>query len=121
MEALFNSQASPANHMKTPLHQECHSCHTTLKGFTLIELLVILTCLALLASTLVAALAKGSAKSYALVCLHNQRQLIIAWQKYANDHNGALVHAFHGGQAQHGAAANNPKYQPWALGWLADW
>lgn len=106
--------------MKTPTNRKGCPSQEALQGFTWIELLVVVMCLATLAATLVPAFATGSVKSAALTCLNNKRQLILAWQKYAEDHNGTLVHSFHGGDAHRGQAANNPRNEPWALGWM-DW
>jgi hypothetical protein len=53
-------------------------------------------------------------------CMSNMRHLALAWQLYAEDNNGRLVHNYHGGEAQGGVGAGNPKAAPWAQGWL-DW
>lgn len=60
-------------------------------AFTLIELLVVLAVLALLAATLLPALAHTQPDSRAFRCLNNQRQLAMAWRMYAEDNNDYLA------------------------------
>jgi prepilin-type processing-associated H-X9-DG protein len=89
-------------------------------AFTIVELLVVLAVLVLGAMLLVPALARTQLDSRATRCLNNHRQLCRAWQMYADDNNERIVGNYQGGDAQGGAAANDPKKAPWALGWL-DW
>ena len=60
-------------------------------GFTLIELLVVLAVIAILAALLLPALARAKQKAQGIVCINNQRQLLIAWRLYADDSNDMLV------------------------------
>src|SRR5688500_5996952 len=48
-------------------------------------------------------------------CMSNMRHLIVAWQLYASDNEGRVVHNLHGGDATGAAGAN--RFSPWASGW----
>jgi prepilin-type N-terminal cleavage/methylation domain-containing protein/prepilin-type processing-associated H-X9-DG protein len=60
-------------------------------GFTLIELLVVIAIIAILASLLLPALAKAKAQARRIQCVNNHRQLLVAWNLYADDHNERLA------------------------------
>jgi prepilin-type N-terminal cleavage/methylation domain-containing protein len=59
-------------------------------GFTLLELLVVVAIMAILAAILLPALARARARAQGIFCLNNTRQLALAWQLYADDHDGRL-------------------------------
>ena len=61
-------------------------------GFTLLELLVVVALVALLAGLLLPALAGAKRSGQAIQCLNNLRQLTLAWQLYADDHDDALAY-----------------------------
>ena len=60
------------------------------KAFTLIELLVVVSIVAMLIALLLPALQKARDEARAAVCGSNLRQLGIAFQAYANDHESRL-------------------------------
>src|SRR5580698_2548094 len=63
---------------------------TALTGFTLIELLSVIAIIAILAAILLPALSSARERSRGIYCLNNTRQLTLAWQLYADDHEGLL-------------------------------
>ena len=75
-------------------------------AFTALELLVVIAVLALLASTLLPALAKSRPASLAFQCLNNNRQLCTAWRAYADDNRDRMVYSYSDstGGAQAGSA-----------------
>jgi prepilin-type N-terminal cleavage/methylation domain-containing protein/prepilin-type processing-associated H-X9-DG protein len=89
-------------------------------AFTLIELLVVIAIIAILAAMLLPALAKTKTKAQGILCMNNTKQLMLGWHLYTVDNGDAIVQSYHGGLAQGGAAANDPKNAPWCVGWL-DW
>ena len=59
-------------------------------GFTLIEMLAVIAIIATLAAILLPALAGARERSRGIYCVNNTRQLTLAWQLYADDHEGIL-------------------------------
>ena len=86
-------------------------------GFTLIELLVVIAIIAILAALLLPALAGAKAKAYGIMCMSNNKQLMLACQMYLGDNGDSFPGSLSGGAAQ---SVSDNKYAPWVLGWL-DW
>ena len=63
-----------------------------ISGFTLIELLVVIAIIAILAALLVPALKSAMESGRRAVCVSNLRQLVLATEMYANDHDGSYPH-----------------------------
>ncbi|HXG47330.1 MAG TPA: prepilin-type N-terminal cleavage/methylation domain-containing protein [Methylomirabilota bacterium] len=62
----------------------------SLQAFTLVELLVVIAILGILAGILLPALARGKASGQRTYCLNNLRQVGLALQLYAGDHDDRL-------------------------------
>jgi prepilin-type N-terminal cleavage/methylation domain-containing protein/prepilin-type processing-associated H-X9-DG protein len=60
-------------------------------AFTLIELLVVIAIIALLMALLMPALERAREQGKRTVCKNNLRQLMLAWNFYADDNDGKIV------------------------------
>ncbi|MBI1178774.1 prepilin-type N-terminal cleavage/methylation domain-containing protein [bacterium] len=84
------------------------------RGFTLIELLVVIAIIGVLAALILPALARAKEQGNKIQCVSNLKQLQLAWQLYADDHDGWLPG--NGGDYYSG---RDPHYPPsWTAGWM---
>lgn len=66
------------------------------KGFTLIELLVVIAIIAILAAILFPVFAKAREKARQTSCVSNQKQLMLAYNMYAQDYDEQWCYWWHG-------------------------
>jgi len=89
-------------------------------AFTLVELLVVIAIIAILAAMLLPSVSKAKSRAEGVYCLNNTRQLLLAWQLYADDHAGRLAYNL-GGNDQRGlAAATNLNWVNNIMDWSAN-
>jgi prepilin-type N-terminal cleavage/methylation domain-containing protein/prepilin-type processing-associated H-X9-DG protein len=65
--------------------------HSKPRAFTLIELLVVIAIIGILAGLLLPVLSRSKQTAQGIGCLNNLKQLQLAWQLYADDHDDRLV------------------------------
>ena len=82
-------------------------------GFTLVELLVVIGIIALLIAILMPALRRAKESANAVQCSSNQRQLMMAFLMFANDHKGRLPGNYWDAQAQQ---PDDPDKRDWLIG-----
>ncbi|HBG27140.1 MAG: hypothetical protein A2Y10_18610 [Planctomycetes bacterium GWF2_41_51] len=72
-----------------------HNCKKSyfscLHGFTLVELLVVISVIAMLLAIMLPAMNKARDTGKKIVCMSNQKQLIVGWINYSVQNDGKLV------------------------------
>ena len=63
------------------------------RGFTLIELLVVIAIIAILMAILMPALSRAREQGKRAACMSNTKNLALAWNVYADDHDAKMVNA----------------------------
>jgi type II secretory pathway pseudopilin PulG len=85
-----------------------------LQAFSLADLIAVLAVVLVLAALQLPSAAGTRGKGQGATCLANHRQLVRAWQLYAEDNGGRLVGNLDGSGVT--SLANSNK--TWVLGWL---
>ena len=94
--------------------KQCRLNCQTDGAFTLTDFITVLAVFLILGAIQWPSLANTKGKGQVASCLDNHRQLVRAWQSYAQDNNGTLVGNMDGGNALDRANSN----RTWVLGWF---
>src|SRR6267154_310433 len=94
--------------------KQCRLNCQTDGAFTLTDFITILAVLLILGAIQWPSVANTKGKGQIASCLDNHRQLVRAWESYAQDNNGTLVGNMDGGNVSILANSN----LTWVLGWL---
>jgi len=81
-------------------------------AFTSTDLITVFAVLLIFGAIQWPSMANTKGKGQSTSCLSNHRQLVRAWQQYADDHGGRLAGNLDGG------AVPVPRDRTWVLGWL---
>jgi len=84
------------------------------RAFTLTDLITVLAVVLILIMVQLPSAATTQGKGQSASCLNNHRQLVRAWQLFAEDNNGRLVGNLDGGDVSNVGNSN----KTWVLGWL---
>ncbi len=79
---------------KHPVSVSAKSHARAARAFTLIELLVVIAIIAILAAMLLPALSKAKTKAQGIMCMSNNKQLILGWNLYANEFQDRVANNF---------------------------
>jgi prepilin-type N-terminal cleavage/methylation domain-containing protein len=95
-----------------------HVCRIRRAAFTLIEVLVVIAVIAILLAILMPTLNRAREHARRVVCMSNQRQLVTAWNMYANHFHDFMPLAYPDGGTSSQPPNNtiDVKFIPWVVG-----